>query len=124
MQFDPTIKLGSTLVLIGMVGGGIGGWFTLKQVVSGMAEKIDGLKSRADTDAAKHITQHDENVRRFAALELQMERECVKKDDFTRFEDRVNSKFEKIEHTVKNSATITIQAVKEAVRDMLPRGDR
>ena len=33
--------------------------------------------------------------------------------------ERMTSRFEKVEHTINNSASKTVQAVKEAVRDML-----
>ena len=59
------------------------------------------------------------------AIEISIAKDCVKVDDFRRLEDRMTNRFEKVEHTINNSALKTVQAVKEAVRDMLPsRGAR
>ncbi len=110
MTFDPTIGLGSIITLVVLGAGIIGTWATFKS-------KLDDLWARMQ----KGDVQHEQNQARMGAIELQIAKECVKVDDFRRLEDRMTNRFEKVEHTINNSALKTVQAVKEAVRDMLPK---
>ncbi len=109
MNFDPTIGLGSIITIVVLGAGIVGTWATFKS-------KLDDLWERMK----KGDAQHDQNQTRMGAIELQIAKECVKVEDFRRLEDRMNTRFDKVEHTVNNSASKTTQAVKEAFRDMLP----
>ena len=120
MNFDPTIGLGSIITIVLGTIGGVGGYFTLKALVNATVEGLAKLQARFETESARNASQHDSNVSRMGAIELQIARDCVKQDDFRRLDERMNTRFEKVEHTINNSATKTVAAVKEAVRDMLP----
>ena len=111
MTFDPTVGLGSAILLVVTLFGGTGVWWTLKN-------RMDELWERSKSGAQ----QHEENQKRMAAIEMQIVRDCVKVEDFRRLEDRMTARFEKVEHAVNNSATKTVQAVREAIRDMSPSG--
>ena len=120
MTFDPTIGLGSviTIVLFGV--GGVGGYYTLKALVNATVDSVSKLQARIESDGEKNSKQHEGNLARMSAIELQIARDCVKQDDFRRLDERMTARFEKVEHTINNSASKTVQAVKDAVRDMLP----
>ena len=120
MSFDPTIGLGSIITIVLGLVGGVGTFFTLKALVNATIDGLAKLQMRFETESAKNAGQHDTNVARMTSIELQIAKECVRQDDFRRLEERMNGRFEKVEHTVNTSATKTVQAVKEAVRDMLP----
>ena len=114
MSFDPTIGLGSIITVIVLGAGMIGTWATFSVKMNELWERMK-----------KGDTQHEQNQTRMGAIELQIAKDCVKVEDFRRLEDRMTAKFEKVEHTVNNSAAKTVQAVREVVRDMLPpRGGR
>ena len=120
MNFDPTIGLGSIITIVLGSIGGVGGYFTLKGLVNATVEGLAKLQARFEAESAKNSNQHEGNLTRMSAIELQIARECVKQDDFRRLDERMTARFEKVEHTINNSATKTVQAVKDAVRDMLP----
>ena len=125
MNFDPTIGLGSIITIVLGSIGGVGGFFTLKALVNATVDGLAKLQTRFEAESARNGTQHESNVGRMAAIELQIARECVKQDDFRRLDERMTSRFEKVEHTINNSASKTTQAVKDAIREMLPpRGAR
>jgi hypothetical protein len=109
MTFDPTIGLGSAILLIVTLFGGTGVWWTMRN-------RMDQLWDRSSSGAQ----QHEENQKRMTAIEMQIVRDCVKVEDFRRLEDRMNGRFEKVEHAVNNSATKTVQGFREAIRDLVP----
>ncbi len=109
MNFDPTIGLGSIITVVVLGAGLIGTWATFKS-------RLDDLWERMK----KGDVQHEQNQARMGAIELSIAKECVKVDDFRRLEDRMTTRFEKVEHTVNTSATKTVAAVREALRDMMP----
>lgn len=113
MNFEPNIGLGSIIGIIVSALGMAGVWFTMK-------ERLNQLWERSkDQDK-----QHEENQKRMAAFELQIAKDCVQVEDFRRFEIKLDARFEKVEHTVNNSATKTVQALREALKDMLPARGR
>ena len=120
MNFDPTIGLGSIITIALGAVGGIGGYFTLRALVAATVDGLAKLQAKFEAESAKNASQHDANVSRMTGIELQIAKECVKVDDFRRLEDRMTTRFEKVEHTVNTSATKTVAAVREALRDMLP----
>ena len=120
MTFDEHVGLGAVIEIIMLGIGIVGGWFTLKAVVKATIKELDALQRRFDSDAEKNAKQHDDNQRDIAEIKLQIARDTVKIEDFRRLEDRISTKFEKVEHTVNNASLKTVALVKDLFRDVLP----
>ncbi len=118
-MFDDRIGIGAIIEIVLTFGGLVGGWFTLKAVVGAAVEKLGALQGKFDEEVARNSRQHDENRDRASTLELQMTREYVSKEEFRRFDDKLQTRFERVEAAVNNSANKTIESVKDAVREML-----
>ena len=75
MNWNPDVGLGSMITLAVLLIGGIGGYYTLKAIVASMGEKLEKMAARSEAESAKHGSHHDENQKRMAAIELQIEDE-------------------------------------------------
>ena len=119
MTFEPTIGLGAIVDILAVVGGLIGGWFTLKAFVKALGEKLSILQVKFDAEVTRNSDQHEENRTRASALELQMTRDYVSKVEFQRFDDNQQKRFERVEHAVNNGALKTAQIVKDGIKDAI-----
>ena len=117
MTFDPTIGLGSILVMITLFAGGVGAFYSLK-----------GDAKEAGTRVGSLEAQHAKVSKQLSDLELQVARDAKDyvnrndlKDGLKEVEARLGKRMDDIEHTVRNSATKMAGELREMIRDLVPR---
>lgn len=121
MNFEPTIGIGAIVEIIISIGGLIGGWFTLRNVVKTTVEKLKELQVKFDDEVDRNTRQHEENRERSSKLEIYVAKEYLSKDDFRDYDQENRRRFERLEHAVNNSATKTVQMLREAIRETFSR---
>ena len=124
MNFDNHFGLGAIVEIVLLICGLAGGWATLKVTQKVTLEQIKTLGDGIKDDRERNDRQHEENLRRFQALDSQIARECVKIDDFRRLDDRFTTKMEKLEHVIRNVGMTTAGAIKDAMREVLGQRGR
>lgn len=117
MNFDPTVGLGSVLVMITLVVGGLGAFFTLRGDAKESGKRIGDLEKG-----------HGEITRRLTDFELSVAREAKEyvnrsdlREGLKEVEGRLGKRLDDVEHTVRNSATKMAGEVREMIRDLMPR---
>ena len=118
MNFDEHVGLGAVIDIVVLVAGLIGGWVTMKFSLKATIEKLTDLKMGVDEDRKRGGQQHEQNVSEISSIKLQIEKECLKKDDFREFEGRFNQKVKDIEHAANGAA----MKAAELIARMLPVG--
>ena len=118
MTFDSSIGLGSVLVMVTMIVGGLGAFFTLRgdsKETSKRVADLEGCHSRLDA--------------RFNAFELSVAKDAKDyvnrndlKDGLREVEGRLGKRLDDVEHTVRNSATKMVGELKDMIRDRPMRG--
>ena len=90
MTFDSTVNLEGLVAIVVPLVGVITLWATSRERLSQLWKHVE-----------EQERQHEENQKRLGALELQMEREFVKKDDLTAVERRIREEFRTSFHDLK-----------------------
>lgn len=119
LNFDNHFGLGAVIEIILLGCGLVGGWVTMKVMQKVILEQLAKLQIDVVADRKTNADKHEENQKHLTAIDLQIARECVKIDDFRRLEERFATKFEKMEHVVRNAGMSTAGAIKDALRDVL-----
>ncbi|WP_158810257.1 hypothetical protein [Beijerinckia sp. L45] len=120
MAFDSNFGVQAIIEIAIPLVGVVGTYFTFRERLSSLIKRYEDQEKRDDVQNKAQKDQHDDNLKRFASIELQIARDCVKIDDFRRLEDRISEKFEKVEHTVNNAGVRTVGMVRDMLRDVLP----
>ncbi len=98
MNFTPDISLGQVAVLLVTVAiptlGAIGAYFAMKTRVL-----------HIDADTHKHTKTLDAFGTALADLRLHVSEQCVKKDDLEKVEERMDKRFDVVEHTIRNTSS-------------------
>ncbi|MGI3901217.1 MAG: hypothetical protein ACRYGP_13965 [Janthinobacterium lividum] len=118
MSFDSSIGLGSILIMITMVVGGLGAFFTLRGDSKETGKRVSELEAA-----------HDRLGTRFNAFELSVAKDAKDyvnrvdlKEGLKEVEGRLGKRLDDVEHTVRNSATRMVGELKDVIRNDPRRG--
>ena len=100
MNINPDVSIGDIVAVAAPVVGAIALWATFR-------ERVGQLWTRS----AEQERQHEENQKRFTSLELQMERDFVKKNDLAAVEERLGKRMDTALHDLKGVMTQFIAAL-------------